>query len=485
MSLTRRIALLALLNISLLAVILLAFMAFQIGGGPERLLLAPAHDRLMGVAHRVGLELSMSDEPDEVLLQNGQRLKAELYLTDMRGRPLTERGVTVPEELLRRIKGPPGPRRKGPPPKGRRGGPPEEDRDGPPPGERKGRAPGRRPPPPVAVTAMADGYWAAILMPVRREVQAEGEALFIVHSPSLLNNELFFELMPLVAVTLCVLAVSALCWWPFMHGLTRSIGQLTRMTEAIAAGNFDARLPAARSDEVGLLGSRIHELAGRLSGFVRGQKRFLGDIAHELSAPIARVQFALGILEQNSSDKQQHHVAVLREELQEMSSLVAELLSFSKAGLNPGETPLAAVGVAGLVERVIAREAVAAVQVEVGAGLRVMANEGLLQRSLANLLRNAVRYAGTGTPISLRAIRDGQNVAITVADSGPGIPEAALAQIFEPFYRPEEARTRQTGGAGLGLAIVKSCVESCCGTVSCRNRQPRGFEVTIHLAAAE
>jgi len=72
---------------------------------------------------------------------------------------------------------------------------------------------------------------------------------------------------------------------------------------------------------------------------------------------------------------------------------------------------------------------------------------------------------------------------VTVADSGPGVPEAELGQIFDPFYRLDTSRNSATGGVGLGLAIVKTCVESCRGTVVCQNRQPSGFEVTLRLPA--
>ena len=435
------------------------------------------------MAHRVGFELSWSDTPDEVLVQHGRRLHAELYLTDARGRPLTKRVVQVPEELLRRMNPPPGRRKKGP--EGEFGPPPRPEAEGelgPPAGRKKG-PPGRRPPP-VELVTNADGYWSGIRMPVSPDLMPSREmAFFIIHSRSLFNEQLFFDWRPVALVAAVALTVSVLCWLPFLRGLTRAIGQLTQATQEIAAGRFETPLPAPRSDEVGALGRQIHELAERLSGFVRGQKRFLGDIAHELSAPIARVQFALGILEQNSTEQQQRHVTVLHEELQEMSSLVSELLSFSKAGLHPADTPLATVNVAAVVNRVVAREMQRAVEVNVESGLCVLANEGLLQRSLANLLRNAVRYAGE-SPISIRAVPDGLHVAITVGDHGPGVPEDALGQIFEPFYRPEESRTRATGGVGLGLAIVKSCVEACRGTVQCRNRQPHGLEVTIRLAQA-
>jgi two-component system sensor histidine kinase CpxA len=72
----------------------------------------------------------------------------------------------------------------------------------------------------------------------------------------------------------------------------------------------------------------------------------------------------------------------------------------------------------------------------------------------------------------------------TVADLGPGIPDEALDKIFTPFYRLEESRDRGSGGMGLGLAIVQACVQACHGSVTCRNRKPRGLEVTITLQAA-
>ncbi len=76
-------------------------------------------------------------------------------------------------------------------------------------------------------------------------------------------------------------------------------------------------------------------------------------------------------------------------------------------------------------------------------------------------------------------------VSLVVADSGPGVPEESLEQIFAPFYRLDASRSSETGGVGLGLAIVRSCVEACRGTVRCRNRQPSGLEVEIRLPAAE
>ena len=117
-------------------------------------------------------------------------------------------------------------------------------------------------------------------------------------------------------------------------------------------------------------------------------------------------------------------------------------------------------------------------------GLKAMADPESLSRAIANLLRNAVRYAGEAGPVALTAKRDLGQIAITVADNGPGLPEDEIDRVFTPFYRVETSRNRGTGGVGLGLAIVKNCVEACNGSVRCRNRVPAGLEVEIRLAAA-
>jgi two-component system sensor histidine kinase CpxA len=239
-------------------------------------------------------------------------------------------------------------------------------------------------------------------------------------------------------------------------------------------------------DLLASLGQSINRMAARLAGFVIGQKRFLGDIAHELCAPIARTQMALGILEQRADDKHKAYVEDLREEVQHMSSLVNELLSFSKASLGATTAKPVPVRLRSVAEDAVRRESTegAQVRLDVPVELSAVAEPELLVRALANLLRNAIRYAGQAGPITISTRQEGQEILLTVADCGLGVPEPELARIFDPFYRLDASRDAATGGVGLGLAIVKTCVESCRGSVSCRNRQPSGLEVTIRLPAA-
>jgi two-component system sensor histidine kinase CpxA len=298
---------------------------------------------------------------------------------------------------------------------------------------------------------------------------------------------LFFDYKPWAAVVLAVVLLSVACWLPFIRGLTRSIRQLTRATGQIAEGHFEVSLPLHRRDELGQLNQSIHQMAERLCGFVHGQKRFLGDIAHELCSPIARMQMALGILEQRTENEQAEYVADVQAELEQMSTLINELLAFSKAQINTSGTALTAVNVADTLRRVLERETSADAQIEtdVGSEIEVMAHPDYLFRSLANLVRNAIRYAGPAGPIRVSAANGEDDVLISVADNGPGLPEAELENVFKPFYRPEYARQRETGGTGLGLAIVRSCVEACGGSVHCRNRLPKGLIVDISLPSVK
>jgi two-component system sensor histidine kinase CpxA len=227
-------------------------------------------------------------------------------------------------------------------------------------------------------------------------------------------------------------------------------------------------------------------MAERLQGFVSGQKRFLGDTAHELCTPLARIQMLVGILEQRNQAVGQEHIQSLREEVQHMSALVAELLSFSKASLAGSQLKLAPVDVVTVIKRAAQRESTpdANIRIEGIASLMAVADPDLLQRAFANLIRNAIRYAGPQGPITISANRDADAVVVKVADSGPGVPDDFLQRLFDPFFRVDDARTREAGGVGLGLTIVKTCVEACGGTVTCANRQPSGLEVTVRLRAA-
>jgi two-component system sensor histidine kinase CpxA len=471
-----------LLNLLFLGVVFYAFIGLQFHIGLDSLLLARTGDRIQAVGDIIATELG--NEPanqwDNVLQRFGSAYKVTLLLFRSDGSQAAGQRIQLPPDMMPRL----GDRRGGPLGFGARGA--RGDRGtAPPPG-----FPSPGPPPGALFTARTENptrYWVGVRILVPdAERQRSGPMTLVAMSHSLWGGGLFFDPMPWVAVGAGVVFLSVLFWFPLVRGVTRSISQVTKATERIAEGRFDARVDAGRGDELGRLGQAINQMAARLDGFVTGQKRFLGDIAHELCSPLARMQVALGILEQRASKSQDAYVEDVHTEVQNMSDLVNELLSFSKASLKAGVIALQPVNVLEVVSQAVHREAGAEdkINVEVAKGIFVLAQRELLLRSLANLVRNAVRYAGEYGPITISAIQAGELVVVSVVDCGPGVPEETLARLFDPFYRPEPSRSTETGGVGLGLAIVKTCVESCQGTVACRNHSPSGLEVTIRLKAA-
>jgi two-component system sensor histidine kinase CpxA len=307
----------------------------------------------------------------------------------------------------------------------------------------------------------------------------------VLVSDTLGAGGLFFEVGPWINMGLASVALSALLWFPLVRGINRSIAQMTQATRQIAEGRFETRVAEGRRDELGDLGRAVNQMAERLAGLVAGQKRFLGDVAHELCSPLAKLRVSLGILDQRADDAHKDYVARAEEEAAHIAGLVNELLAFSKASLAAPPAPLRSVNVRDAVEKAVHREAPGATQIklEVPADVIVRADAELLTRALSNLLRNAVRYAGEAGPITITAQREQDTVRIIVADCGPGVPAGDLPRLFDPFYRADASRDRATGGVGLGLAIVKTCVETCGGTAACRNLDPSGLEVTMRLQA--
>lgn len=347
------------------------------------------------------------------------------------------------------------------------------------------RGPGGPPTPGrfMVKTENPTAYWIATGMPMGELMsRVRQPVLLLIHTRSI-SGGLFFDLTPWLVYAACAIVISVIFWLPLVRNLTHAIAELTRATERIADGQFDITVDTRRNDELGRLGGAINRMASRLTGFVNGQKRFLGDTAHELCSPIARMNLALGILEERVNDPCKPYVDDVREEAAEMSALVNELLSFSKASLASGKIKLQPVCLAEVAAAAIRRESVAGVEIRnlVPPALTAQANPELLQRALANLIRNGIRYAGQAGPITIAATENHQETVLEVSDQGPGVPEESLPKLFDPFYRVDTSRTRDTGGVGLGLTIVKTCVEACGGGVTCHNRQPAGLAVRISL----
>jgi two-component system sensor histidine kinase CpxA len=229
-------------------------------------------------------------------------------------------------------------------------------------------------------------------------------------------------------------------------------------------------------------------MAARLGGHISGQKRFLGDTAHELRSPLGRMQVALGLLDTRVGETERPYLADLKEDVESLARLTDDLMIYAQTELGrPPQptTPLAKVSVRPIAQKVATKESApnVAIRVDIPEHTDVIADAPLFERALSNVVRNAVRYAGDAGPIVISAETTGDHVVTIVSDNGPGIAAESLDRVFEPFFREDQARNRRTGGVGLGLAIMRSAIEACGGSVTCRNREPRGLEVRMILRA--
>lgn len=509
-------------NVALIALGFWFVFRSQFGGVSSGLIQGIMEPRLQAMAERIAAELREQPRSrwEELLSGHSQAMGIDLSLFGPEMEPITGVHSVLPSELADAVREKlmPRPRRRdegdgprpGPPPPPRPLGlNPLDDLFGsseggrPPPPPRRGGNDDRGPGPPALDPSMAryptvmartnapPGYWAVVRVPAIAAERGYLPAFLVARSDTLTAGGVFLDPKPWLYAGAGVLVLSVLIWVPIALGFTRSIQRLRKTTGRVAEGDFEVAVPDARRlDELGDLGRSVQQMAERLDGHAKGQKRFLGDIAHELCSPIARMQASLGILQQRgesgADEKSRRYMEKLEGELQSMSALVNELLSFSKANLR-SEVKLKPVLLAPLLRRTLEREDVSeeagTAKLEVPEHIVAVADEEMLSRAIGNLVRNAQRYAAGSGPVEIAATQVNGHVSITVSDRGPGVPPEALPRLLEPFYRPDMARSRESGGVGLGLAIVKSCTEACGGRVEIANRQGGGLSVTLKLKA--
>lgn len=312
----------ALVNLVVLALLLLLFVRFQLSQEFESFLMATAREKITAVAHQLVLDIGTADpnQDDALLHRYSETYGVRFLLFRNDGPQVAGPSTALPQEVAERM------RRFG-------SGPP--------------RVTG--PPPFLIVAGEPEQYWIG----VRILLPDKSRATVLLVSPNLWNNPLFFEIKPWLAILAVALAVSFLCWLPLARGLTRAITQMMGATAAIAEGRFDVQVETGRRDELGSLGGSINRMAERLRSYVQGQKRFLGDIAHELRSPLGRMQVALSILEERADPRDKNHIRDLKEEVDFMSGLTTELLTFARAEMRAEAVTLVPLNLRQIVERAV------------------------------------------------------------------------------------------------------------------------------------
>ncbi|HEX7948523.1 MAG TPA: HAMP domain-containing sensor histidine kinase [Phenylobacterium sp.] len=230
-------------------------------------------------------------------------------------------------------------------------------------------------------------------------------------------------------------------------------------------------LELSGSAEIGVAARAFNEMQERLRRYVEDRTAMVGAIAHDLRTPLTRLRFRIESLPEEQRAK-------YAADLDQMEEMISATLLFVRDSTRGGErTPLE---LSSLVESLCDEMAETGSKTEVVRGDKVVL-EGdpmALRRLIANLLENAVKFGGRARA---RVFADAGNAVVEIEDDGPGIPVAETERVFEPFYRREPSRSRQTGGIGLGLAVVRSIARGHGGDVNLINRVGGGLTARVQL----
>ena len=290
--------------------------------------------------------------------------------------------------------------------------------------------------------------------------------------------------------------LSGLVCWGLVRYLTAPLITLRGATRQLAAGDLGARTGANRNgrrDEVGDLGRDFDIMAGRIENLVEGQRQLLGDISHELRSPLARLRMAgaLGRRQIESGAAGAEFTPAferIARETGRLDALIGQLLDLTRLE-NGGQDNFERVNVTELVKEIAADAQFEAqtcnkrIELVRADEFSVQGERALLSSAIENVVRNALRHTLENTAVEIALETGASGARIRVRDHGAGVPPETLERIFEPFFRVEEARDRQSGGAGLGLAIVQRAINAHGGKVSARNAENGGLEVELELPA--
>ena len=327
-------------------------------------------------------------------------------------------------------------------------------------------------------------------------VGADGAAYTVLSVPR--RPSIFGALsLPAISLTiLCIaLVVSALTsWWLAQH-FSAPIRRIQAGARALASEIPDMQARAVprvsagfegRKDELAVLARDFDAMADQLRANRRAITQLLRDISHELRSPLARMRLAVGLARQPPADLSRQ-LDRLEREIERLDSLISQVLKLAR--LHGTDAPFLRepFDLDEVIEEVVrdanfeGTQKNCKVNLQGAANASVNGNRELMRSAVENVLRNAVRYSPRDAPVDVSVARAGTGAVILIRDAGPGVPDADLERIFEPFYRVAESRDRDTGGEGIGLAITAQVMKAHGGSATAANGPEGGLEVRLSL----
>jgi two-component system sensor histidine kinase CpxA len=304
--------------------------------------------------------------------------------------------------------------------------------------------------------------------------------------------ELFINnIWPLLLVS--ILVSGSACFLLARH-FTSSIKRLQETIQKVSKGDLSARVSkhfSGRKDEIASLGHNFDQMTARLEKAMLEQKRLIKDVSHELRTPLARLQFALALAQQRSHGTVDNELEKIKQAADYLGNIITEILSLpvhEQQGWQLDDTLDLVALLNNIVENYeqMASEKAISVNFTSYYDEALVATHGnMLVGVFENILRNAIHYTPQSGNIDIRLTRkaDENAFVIVIADSGTGVPQALLNDIFQPFFRTDSARDRESGGHGLGLAIAHRSVTLHYGKIWAENKASGGLKITVEIPA--
>ena len=280
------------------------------------------------------------------------------------------------------------------------------------------------------------------------------------------TEETLSQVLLLLAVGLPIAVGIAVCGgFILVRRALKPVNRIAHKAEEISQHNLSERLPVVRSgDELERLSISLNHMIARLEDAIQSSKRFVADASHELRTPLTVLRGELESLAQDAQLKAdtRESLGSMLEEVDRLSEIVESLLALSK--LDAGEASAESVRfdlaelVATTAEQMslLAEDKSIKVECDAASDVIVEGDRSRMKQVVVNLLDNAIKYTPHGGNVQLKIARDGDHAILEIADNGVGIPTEALPHMFKRFFRVDDSRSREQGGAGLGLSIVKS-----------------------------
>jgi two-component system sensor histidine kinase BaeS len=284
---------------------------------------------------------------------------------------------------------------------------------------------------------------------------------------------------------LAVLALATLGSMVFARRLSEPLKRMTDRARRIADGDYAARVEIARSDEIGELAQELDAMAAALERSRAARQRWTAEISHELRTPLSVIRAELDALEDGVRPLDQAAMRSLNGEAQRLSRLVEDLYQLALADAGALAYRFGDEDLSELLQEALDAHASSfanaglTVTRELPPAAPVRADGERVRQMIGNLCANACRYTTAGGQVRVRLRDAGGDWRVDFEDSAPGVPPAALPQLFDPLFRVEVSRSREGGGAGLGLAIVRRIIEAHAARIRAEPSELGGLRIVI------